>query len=230
MKIRGGHVSGLAQIKYVVTKYPSPNSGLVFNNQPVVVHKIIEESLDVIEHNLRGTVRSVFPDSVEYDLRALGYCTGRRLALLSVGLPISTSTAPVMRYSGVVDTFNMHDLAATPGVLNANGVLMAYAHLASDCNLERLYAVDDRAQLVAGDQGVRYWLDAYMKVANQLCCDAMRQDMGAIKLAKNWISSKRSKHIEIKYHHIRELVENGEIQLRHVRTECQPADILTKPI
>ncbi len=55
-------------------------------------------------------------------------------------------------------------------------------------------------------------------------------NMGAIKLAKNWISSKRSKHIEIKYHHIRELVENGEIQPRHVSTECQPADILTKNV
>ncbi len=55
-------------------------------------------------------------------------------------------------------------------------------------------------------------------------------NMGAIKLSKNWISSKRSKHIEIKYHHIRELVENGEIELKHVRTECQPADILTKNV
>ncbi len=174
-KIRGSEVSGLAQIKYVVTQYPNPTSGLVFNNQPVVVHKITEESLDVIEPNLRRMVRSVFPDSVEYDLRALGYCAGRRLAMLSVGKQISMSTAPVMRYSGAVDTFNLHDLAVTPGVLNANGVLTAYAHLASDCNLERLYAVDDRAQLVASDQGIRYWLDVYMKVVNQLCCDAMRQ-------------------------------------------------------
>ncbi len=69
----------------------------------------------------------------------------------------------------------MHDVAVTPGLLNANGVLTAYAHLASDCNLARLYAVDDRAQLVGGSQDERYWLDAYMKVVNQLCCDSIRQ-------------------------------------------------------
>ncbi len=60
------------------------------------MNKIIEESLDVIESNLRGTVRSVFPASVEYDLRAFGYCAGRRLTLLSVGKEIPLSTVPVM--------------------------------------------------------------------------------------------------------------------------------------
>ncbi len=55
-------------------------------------------------------------------------------------------------------------------------------------------------------------------------------NVGAMKLAENWISSKRTKHIDVKYHHIRELVENGEIELKHVRTESQPADILTKNV
>ena len=40
----------------------------------------------------------------------------------------------------------------------------------------------------------------------------------------------RSKHIETKYHYIRENVENGRIELEHVSTSDQLADLLTKPL
>eukprot|EP00253_Pinus_taeda_P027748 PITA_27748 len=52
----------------------------------------------------------------------------------------------------------------------------------------------------------------------------------AIALSKNSIFHKRTKHIDTKFHSIRELVNNGEIVLQHCRTEDQPADILTKPL
>ena len=41
---------------------------------------------------------------------------------------------------------------------------------------------------------------------------------------------KRTKHIDAKFHYIRELVNNGEIVLKHCRTEEQFADILKKPL
>jgi len=41
---------------------------------------------------------------------------------------------------------------------------------------------------------------------------------------------KRTKHIETKFHYIRELVNNREIFLEHCRTQEQIADILTKPL
>ncbi len=53
-------------------------------------------------------------------------------------------------------------------------------------------------------------------------------NVGAMKIAENWMSSKRTKHIDIKYHHVRELVEKGEIEIQHLSTEKQPADMLTK--
>ena len=52
----------------------------------------------------------------------------------------------------------------------------------------------------------------------------------AIALSKNSVFHKRTKHIDIKFHFIRELVSNGEIVLQHCRTEDQFADILTKPL
>ena len=50
----------------------------------------------------------------------------------------------------------------------------------------------------------------------------------AIDLAKNPVFHGRSKHIDIPYHFIRECVERGEIILKHVCTEDQRADVLTK--
>ena len=52
----------------------------------------------------------------------------------------------------------------------------------------------------------------------------------AIALSKNYVFHKRTKHIDTKFHYIRELVNNGEIVLQHCRTEEQFADILTKPL
>ncbi|GJR93950.1 hypothetical protein Tco_0266124 [Tanacetum coccineum] len=39
-----------------------------------------------------------------------------------------------------------------------------------------------------------------------------------------------SKHIDIRYHFIKEQVENGIVELYFVRTEYQLADIFTKPL
>ncbi|XP_074378547.1 secreted RxLR effector protein 161-like [Apium graveolens] len=50
----------------------------------------------------------------------------------------------------------------------------------------------------------------------------------AIDLTKNPVFHGRSKHINIRYHFIRERVERKEIVIKHVSTDLQRADILTK--
>ena len=40
----------------------------------------------------------------------------------------------------------------------------------------------------------------------------------------------RSKHVEIKYHFIRDLVQRRALKLQYIRTDEQIADILTKPL
>lgn len=57
-----------------------------------------------------------------------------------------------------------------------------------------------------------------------LCID----NQSAIDLAKNPMFHGRSKHIDIRYHFIRECVERGEVVLKHVSTGDQRADIMTK--
>jgi hypothetical protein len=40
----------------------------------------------------------------------------------------------------------------------------------------------------------------------------------------------RSKHIEIRYHYIRDMVQKGAVRLQYVATDEQVADVLTKPL
>ena len=52
----------------------------------------------------------------------------------------------------------------------------------------------------------------------------------AIKIADNPVQHSRTKHIEIRHHFIRDHVAKGDIDLFHVNTEKQLADIFTKPL
>ena len=55
-------------------------------------------------------------------------------------------------------------------------------------------------------------------------------NISAIELVKNPVFHGRSKHIDIRYHFIRECVENGHLSVEHVSGELQRADILTKAL
>jgi hypothetical protein len=55
-------------------------------------------------------------------------------------------------------------------------------------------------------------------------------NVSAINLAKNPISHGRSKHIELRYHYLRDQVTKGLLKLEHCRSELQIADILTKSV
>ena len=52
---------------------------------------------------------------------------------------------------------------------------------------------------------------------------------GGKALAENLLSSERSKHIDVRYYFIRELVGTGRIRVVHVDSGWQHADIVTKP-
>lgn len=53
---------------------------------------------------------------------------------------------------------------------------------------------------------------------------------GAIALAENPVLHQRTKHIDIRYHFVRQHVELGNVALVHVASEDQLADLLTKPL
>nr|GEX18377.1 hypothetical protein [Tanacetum cinerariifolium] len=57
-----------------------------------------------------------------------------------------------------------------------------------------------------------------------------RDNKRAIALCCNNVQHSRSKHIDIRYHFIKEQVENGVIELYFVNTEYQLADLFTKAL
>lgn len=52
----------------------------------------------------------------------------------------------------------------------------------------------------------------------------------AINMLKNPMMHAKKKHIEIKYHFLREKVADNEVKLDYVSTKEQLADIFTKPL
>ena len=55
-------------------------------------------------------------------------------------------------------------------------------------------------------------------------------NQSCIRLSENPVFHDRSKHIEIRYHFIRDYVQRGAVELQYISTDEQVADILTKSL
>ena len=64
-----------------------------------------------------------------------------------------------------------------------------------------------------------------MKVNSLMSCD----NQGAIALSKNPTKHSKAKHIDIRYHFVRECHEKGVLDLKYVPSNDNFADIFTKP-
>ena len=59
-----------------------------------------------------------------------------------------------------------------------------------------------------------------------LCID----NKSAIEISQNPVYHGQTKHIEVRYHFIRNCVEENKVMLKYVRTDDQLADLFTKPL
>jgi len=57
-----------------------------------------------------------------------------------------------------------------------------------------------------------------------ICAD----NQGSIFIGSNPVQERRTKHIDVRYHYIRECVEDGKVELFWVPTDENPADMFTK--
>ena len=76
------------------------------------------------------------------------------------------------------------------------------------------------AQEILKDLGVP------IKDPTSLYCD----NMSSIYLAQNLVFHVWTKHIEVHYHFIQEIVLTGDVDLQHISTNLQTADIFTKAL
>ena len=70
------------------------------------------------------------------------------------------------------------------------------------------------------------YLGVPIKVLIPLYCD----NMSNIHLARNPVFHAHTKHIEVHYHFIRDRVQAGDVDLQHINTNLQTADIFTKAL
>lgn len=70
-----------------------------------------------------------------------------------------------------------------------------------------------------------------LKVYNEYVCVVIHEDnQSAIKVSKNPMFHKRLKHVDIKFHFVRDKVKKNIVSLQYVKSECQIADLFTKPL
>jgi hypothetical protein len=62
--------------------------------------------------------------------------------------------------------------------------------------------------------------------ATLILCD----NQTCIKMTENHVFHDRSKHIEIRYHYIRDMVQRGALKLQYISTDEQVVDVLIKPL
>lgn len=55
-------------------------------------------------------------------------------------------------------------------------------------------------------------------------------NFSAQKLAVNPVFHARTKHIDVRHHFVREIIESGKLKLKHLASTDMPADILTKAL
>jgi hypothetical protein len=77
------------------------------------------------------------------------------------------------------------------------------------------------------------WLQQILKQiggTERKCVKVLCDNSSTIKLAKNPVLHGRSKHIDVRFHFLRNLTKDEVIDIEHCGTNEQLADIMTKPL
>lgn len=104
----------------------------------------------------------------------------------------------------------------------------------SELNDELQKLATTEAEYVAANEGAKevIWLERLFSEIVKLkeVPTLLMDSASAIKLTKNPEFHKRSKHIAVKYHFVREKYNEGILNVEHVEGVYQVADIMTKPL
>ena len=120
---------------------------------------------------------------------------------------------------------------------STSGYLMTFAGRAVSwqSRLQKCVALSTtEAEYVAATEACKelLWLKRFLQELGfkqqryVVLCD----NQSAIHLAKNSMFHKRTKHIDVRYHWIRDAIEDGLFELDKVHTDDNGSDTLTKPL
>jgi hypothetical protein len=81
------------------------------------------------------------------------------------------------------------------------------------------------------------WLRALLKelrrpelIGDNSVCYILSDNQACITIAENPMAHRRTKHIDVRYHYIRQLISHGKTAVSYVPSADQKADVLTKPL
>jgi len=62
------------------------------------------------------------------------------------------------------------------------------------------------------------------------CINLLCDSQSAIYLTKDKMFHERTKHIDIKYHFVRDVIDDGKLKVCKINTHDNSADVMTKPV
>ena len=143
-----------------------------------------------------------------------------------------SSTMELLGYTDSDYARDTDDRKSTSGyVFMVNGAAICWSSRKQDI----VTLSSTEAEYVAATSAACHcvWLRGMLQelnVVSRECVDIMCDNNSAIKLSRNPVMHRRTKHIDVRYHYLRNLSNEGVMKLVFCGTKEQVADVLTKPI
>ncbi|GJX96819.1 integrase, catalytic region, zinc finger, CCHC-type containing protein [Tanacetum coccineum] len=179
-------------------------------------------------HNLKKALpRGIFINQIKYALEILkkygmdSYDPVDTLMVERTKLDEDLQGTPfdATRYRGMIRSL-MYLTSSRPDLIFA---VCMYAQYQAKPIEKNLHAAKRIFRYLRGTTNIDYGFE-FNKIP--LYCD----NKSAITLCCNNVQHSRSNHIDVRYHFIKEQVENGIVELYFIRTEYQLVDIFTKAL
>nr|GEV81264.1 hypothetical protein [Tanacetum cinerariifolium] len=161
----------------------------------------------------------------------------------SVGTPMATkhlyadlSGTPIdqTKYHSMVGAL-MYLTASRPDIMHATCYCARYQAKPTEKHLTVVkqifwYLKDTIHMGLLYPKDTGFELTAFLYSDHAGCLDSHKSTSGAIAISCNPVQHSRTKHIDVRYHFIKENVKKGIVELFFVRTEYQLADLFTKAL
>ncbi|PKU70877.1 Retrovirus-related Pol polyprotein from transposon TNT 1-94 [Dendrobium catenatum] len=167
----------------------------------------------------------------EHNFKALTRLLRYIKGTTSFGLPITTGTLELRAFSDADWASDITDRKSVSGFCTFLGPNLISWTVKKQATVAKSSTEAEYRSLSAAASDVLWLrrltaeLDMPQSSPTTIYCD----NTSAMAIAKNLVFHGRTKHIEIDYHFIRQQISSGNIQLAHISSKDQIADILTKP-
>ena len=117
---------------------------------------------------------------------------------------------------------------------SGHAAMIAFKLISWSSKLQEIVTLSStEAEYVAATEAAKeaMWIKNWLKEIGLTPQIVLHVDnTSAISLIENPVNHKRSKHIEVRFHKLREWYNNGDLKIEHTRSDLMVADIFTKNV